>query len=249
MNRKFNQQLFENTFNKHKQLLNESMQQDTTDFMINFLSKRLPKWTFEKTDKDGEVKCNIPSYDTLSSYGGFSGKETYNALNKWAVVKGSNPRYYIIDKLRHDSGEHSHSPEMRVRSDEPQFSYMNENYDPDEAERQKYYRDIEIFNKRDKSRYPCPTCNTKDALSAYEKKQGYQCTRCADSEEGMFEASSSMGEPVSGINEATPPNFPADLKNKIIKKYGKSPKAYATMWTLSKKYGKKLDEIVNEKIA
>lgn len=36
-------------------------------------------------------------------------------------------------------------------------------------------------------------------------------------------------------NESSPPNFPPALKKKLIKQYGDTPKAYATMWTLHKK--------------
>ncbi len=46
-------------------------------------------------------------------------------------------------------------------------------------------------------------------------------------------------------NESSPPNFPEALKKKLISKYGKTPKAYATMWTLSKKMNEG-DERVKE---
>jgi hypothetical protein len=54
--------------------------------------------------------------------------------------------------------------------------------------------------------------------------------------------------PVDNMNEATPPNFPTILKNKIRQKYGNHPEAYATMWKIHNKYGNKLEEILNEKI-
>jgi hypothetical protein len=117
MTRKFNQQLFENTFNKHKKLLTEAMQPDTTDTMISFLQKKLPKWKFEKTGKDGEVQCNVPI--------GAANKIYQDELNKYAIIDGISNTSYTVTKLRHDSGEHSHAPEMRVRSDEPHLE-LNE---------------------------------------------------------------------------------------------------------------------------
>ena len=63
---------------------------------------------------------------------------------------------------------------------------VKEHFDPDEHERQKRERDISKFNKRNPSRFPCPTCGKQDALSSWEKKQGYQCKACADAEEGNY---------------------------------------------------------------
>lgn len=60
------------------------------------------------------------------------------------------------------------------------------------------------------------------------------------------EIGASYGEPVSGMNEGTPPGFPKDIKAKIIKQYGETPKAYATMWTLHKKLKNKLEEMLDE---
>lgn len=53
--------------------------------------------------------------------------------------------------------------------------------------------------------------------------------------EAVTEVFSEMKETSHEVNEATPPNFPPALKKKLFKKYGQTPKAYATMWTLSKK--------------
>jgi ribosomal protein L37AE/L43A len=64
--------------------------------------------------------------------------------------------------------------------------YSGEEYF-EEPERMAYDRQISQYNKNNKQRYECPTCHTKDALSAWEKKKGYQCSRCADREEGIFE--------------------------------------------------------------
>ena len=64
----------------------------------------------------------------------------------------------------------------------------NEDYDPDAEERMKYNDKINSYNKKDKSRHECPTCNTPDALSSWEKKKGYQCSACADREEGLYES-------------------------------------------------------------
>jgi len=65
---------------------------------------------------------------------------------------------------------------------------VNEN--EDDYERHQYQSKINRFNRRNPSRYPCPTCKTPNALSAHEKQRGYQCSRCADSEEGVFEVKS-----------------------------------------------------------
>ena len=37
------------------------------------------------------------------------------------------------------------------------------------------------------------------------------------------------------MDESTPPNFPKSLKGKIVRQYGKTPKAYATMWAIHNK--------------
>jgi hypothetical protein len=39
----------------------------------------------------------------------------------------------------------------------------------------------------------------------------------------------------STMQESSPPGFPKDLHDKIVKQYGKTPKAYATMWALHNK--------------
>lgn len=49
-----------------------------------------------------------------------------------------------------------------------------------------HYQNIARINKANKTRYECPTCKTKNALSAYQKSQGYQCDACANREEGCF---------------------------------------------------------------
>lgn len=63
---------------------------------------------------------------------------------------------------------------------------MKENFNPDEHERQEWERGISKYNKRNPSRFPCPTCGTKNALSAWEHQKGYQCKACADAEEGNY---------------------------------------------------------------
>jgi DnaJ-class molecular chaperone len=60
---------------------------------------------------------------------------------------------------------------------------LNEN-DYDEPERREYERKIGKYNNSNRQRYECPTCHTKDALSAWEKSKGYQCNSCANAEEG-----------------------------------------------------------------
>ena len=77
----------------------------------------------------------------------------------------------------------------------------NENYDPDEEERMKYNDEINSYNKKDKSRHECPTCNTPDALSSWEKKKGYQCSACADREEGLYESTEEVPLYVEYVSE------------------------------------------------
>ena len=40
-----------------------------------------------------------------------------------------------------------------------------------------------LTGKRNK---PCPTCGQQNCLTAADVKKGYQCDRCADTEEGNF---------------------------------------------------------------
>ena len=34
--------------------------------------------------------------------------------------------------------------------------------------------------------YPCPTCGREKALTAEDKRRGYQCDKCADALEGVY---------------------------------------------------------------
>ena len=49
------------------------------------------------------------------------------------------------------------------------------------------------------------------------------------------------------LNEKAPPGFPKGLHDKLLSKYKEEPsKAYATMWKLYKKHGKKLESVISE---
>ena len=48
-----------------------------------------------------------------------------------------------------------------------------------------YHQQIRATNRRNPQRYECPTCHRPNALSAYQKQQGYQCDSCANLEEGV----------------------------------------------------------------
>jgi hypothetical protein len=129
MNKEFDQSIFASTFNKHKKLLKESLSgKNNADEIISVLKKKLPSWTFEKTGKGNDVQCNVPVNDTASIPRGTTNNSTYNELNRWAVIKGTNPRSYIIDKLR-DTNEPGRSFETdvlaKVRSNEPHLE-LNE---------------------------------------------------------------------------------------------------------------------------
>ena len=68
---------------------------------------------------------------------------------------------------------------------EPNIYEDNGMEHPDDArERAEFQRGINQYNKRNPQRYPCPTCKTPNALSADQKKRGYQCNACANAEEG-----------------------------------------------------------------
>jgi len=57
--------------------------------------------------------------------------------------------------------------------------------DDDDYERAQYQNSISKYNKKNSQRFECPTCKSPNALSAHEKRQGYQCNSCADAEEGV----------------------------------------------------------------
>lgn len=61
-------------------------------------------------------------------------------------------------------------------------------YDQDAAERHQWEANEEQRARRSRRTLDltCPTCKTPNALSPREAARGYQCTRCADSEEGCF---------------------------------------------------------------
>ena len=44
-------------------------------------------------------------------------------------------------------------------------------------------RAVSKHNQRDQ---PCPTCKEENKLTPADVRQGYQCDRCADAEEGAF---------------------------------------------------------------
>jgi len=61
-----------------------------------------------------------------------------------------------------------------------------------------------------------------------------ECEKCGDGVD-MYKKS---------VSESTPPGFPEKLADKILKQYKDTPqKAYATMWSIDKKHGKKLQEM------
>jgi len=86
---------------------------------------------------------------------------------------------------------HNKKNEGDVRVNEMWAAWENkdvsEDHDPDQDERDDFDRKINRHNQSHPSRFPCPTCKTPNALSSWEKKQGYQYKDCADSEEGVFE--------------------------------------------------------------
>lgn len=71
----------------------------------------------------------------------------------------------------------------------------------EDPEFRKWQSGINKHNRQNPQRYPCPTCKRPDALSAWQKKQGYQCDRCADREEGVWEGTE------MGSNTGEIPNF------------------------------------------
>jgi len=109
-------------------------------------------------------------------------------LKNKILKKYKNPRqaYAVMDSIAKKMKEGDQRiSEMWMAYEE---KGKNEDYDPDAEERMKYNDKISSHNKKDKSRHECPTCNTPDALSSWEKKKGYQCSACADREEGLYES-------------------------------------------------------------
>jgi DNA repair exonuclease SbcCD ATPase subunit len=45
---------------------------------------------------------------------------------------------------------------------------------------------LRATSPRNPRSFPCPTCGTPNVLTPKDKAKGYQCNRCADSEEGCF---------------------------------------------------------------
>jgi hypothetical protein len=112
--------------------------------------------------------------------GKFKGKEgvvkSITDNDNISVQFGNDKGYSLVKK-----SEIKKLPKMHKR--EPLRVTENEDYDADEHERANYDGQISSYNKRNKNRFSCPTCKTPNALSAWEHQKGYQCNRCADSEE------------------------------------------------------------------
>ena len=95
----------------------------------------------------------------------------------------------------------------------------------------------------------CDVCLKEPAISKNPAGQKL-CKTCGDKETGGineevdFRYSSLMKE-MYNLSETVPPNFPKDLRDKLIKQYGNSEKAYATMWSLHNKHGDSLEEAWN----
>jgi ribosomal protein L37AE/L43A len=56
--------------------------------------------------------------------------------------------------------------------------------DSDQAVSARYHREIRETNRRNPTRYDCPDCGRKGALSASDKAKGYHCSACTASLEG-----------------------------------------------------------------
>jgi uncharacterized protein YbaR (Trm112 family) len=76
-------------------------------------------------------------------------------------------------------------------TENPEKYVIKEN--EDDHEMRQWQKGIQRYNQLHSQRYPCPTCKTPDALSAWQKKQGYQCDGCANSEEGVYEGKENGG--------------------------------------------------------
>ena len=104
---------------------------------------------------------------------------------KWMTNgKRDEQKTYYTDDLKDAQDT---AVQMQQHADEMNKKSLSEN-DQDDFERNRWQAGINRYNKSNPSRYPCPTCKTPNALSAHEKKQGYQCSRCADAEEGVNES-------------------------------------------------------------
>ena len=76
------------------------------------------------------------------------------------------------------------SKQVKEDFDSAHSSFMDDAWEED-PERREFDKKINRHNAAHKERFACPTCKEPEALSSWEKKQGYQCKRCADGEEGV----------------------------------------------------------------
>lgn len=56
----------------------------------------------------------------------------------------------------------------------------------DRASFREHLRHVAHTNRKNPTRYPCPTCGTPAAISAYEKSKGYHCAACTRAAEQGF---------------------------------------------------------------
>ena len=67
-----------------------------------------------------------------------------------------------------------------------------DSYEPGDETRRNMFADpggrsaLRATSPRNQRNLPCPTCGTPNVLTPKDKAKGYQCNRCADSEEGYF---------------------------------------------------------------
>jgi len=215
MQKEFNQQLFESTFNKHKALLKTRLNEfnrhpDDDDFGDGYSNDSQRAYALSQMEtprknerKKAEELAKSGKYVIINTHPIYC-KSTDAVLGDATVIEkvydneeeakealekletsypGDNQYGFITPETVNQKRQSPSTP-----SDDVPFE---EDYNPDERERHDWERKISKYNKANKQRYECPTCKTPNALSAWEKQQGYQCNQCADNEEGtggMYES-------------------------------------------------------------
>jgi len=148
--------------------------------------KGSPQYNLAKRFKKGDIhKANV-SEDGERSDHEIASTETNP--NDYEKCDGCGKQNYMCDcPSKHGEEEYMGHDGFGKEQNE------NEMEHPDDArERHQFQRGIDRTNRRNPQRYECPTCKTPNALSHDQKQKGYQCNRCADSEEGAFQENVDM---------------------------------------------------------
>ena len=151
--------------------------------------KGSPQYNLAKRFKSGDIhKDNVSEDGERSDYDIASTETHPNDYKKCPKCGKQNYMCSCPSKHGEEEGDFGHDGFSGKEVDE------NDGYEhPDDAhERQQFQHGINSYNRRNKQRYECPTCKTPNALSADDKRKGYQCNACANAEEGAFQENVDM---------------------------------------------------------